>query len=132
MPSYGLESVSGFFIKPEAIYNISRTENLIQYEGKNYNLEPGDLVKTESNLYLRSTYFGSIFGLDCNFNFRSLSVTLNAKFDLPVMREMRREEMRKNLTRLKGDYKADTTFKRIYSPFKFGMADWSVIATEES
>jgi hypothetical protein len=127
----GLESISGFFIDPDAIYLISRSENLIRYQDKTFNLQPGDLIRTESNLYLRSSYFGKVFGLDCVFNFRSLSVTLNSKLELPLIREMRQEEMRRNLTRLKGEVKADTTIGRSYPSFRFGMADWSVTGTEE-
>jgi hypothetical protein len=131
VPTTGLESVSGFFINPDAAYLISRTDNIIRYQDKTYNLEPGDLIRTESNLYLRSSYFGKVFGLDCKFNFRSLSVTVNSKLELPLIREMRQEEMRKNLTRLKGEVVADTSIGRSYPLFKFGMADWSVNASEE-
>jgi hypothetical protein len=126
-----LESVSGFFINPAATYLISRKENIIRYLDNSFNLEPGDLIRTESNLYLRSSYFGKVFGLDCNFNFRSLSVTINTKLELPLIREMRQEEMRKNLNRIKGEVNADTSIGRSYPMFKFGMADWSAIATEE-
>ena len=131
VPEPNLESVTGFFINPEAKYIISRTENKISYQDKVFNLEPGDLIRTESNLYLKSSYFGKVFGLDCNFNFRSLSVTVRSKLELPLIREMKQEEMRKNLNRLKGDVKADTTIGRSYPMFKFGMADWSVNATQE-
>ena len=131
VPSQGLESISGFFINPEATYIIDRSENQIRYQDKTYNLEPGDLIRTESNLYLKSTYYGTIFGLDCIFNFRSLSVKVNSKLELPLIREMRQEEMRRNLTRLKGEVKADTAIGRSYPLFKFGMADWSATATEE-
>jgi hypothetical protein len=131
VPSPGLESISGFFINPEAVYSISKTKNEIIYQNKTFKLETGDLVRTESNLYLKSSYFGKIFGLDCTFNFRSLSVTVSSKLELPLIREMRQEEMRKNLTRLKGDVIADTAIGRSYPLFKFGMADWSAIATEE-
>jgi hypothetical protein len=131
IPSTDLESVSGFFIKPEAEYLISRRENLIKYQEKTLNLEPGDLIRTESNLYLRSSYFGKVFGLECIFNFRSLSVTINSKLELPMIREMRQEEMRRNLSRLKGEMKADTTIGPTHPFFRLGMADWSAIATEE-
>ena len=130
-PSQDLESITGFFITPDAPFNISRTENKITYQSNTYNLEPGDLVRTESNLYLRSSYFGKVFGLECIFNFRSLSVMINTRLELPLIREMRLEEMRKNLTRLKGELKADTAIGRSYPLFKFGMADWSVNANEE-
>jgi cell division protein FtsN len=131
IPSTGLESISGFFINPGATYTIDRSENRIVYQGKTFNLEPGDLIRTESNLYLRSSYYGQIFGLECIFNFRSLSVTVNSKLELPYIREMRLEEMRRNITSLKDEVKADTDIGRTYPLFKFGMADWSAIATEE-
>jgi cell division protein FtsN len=131
IPTPGLESVSGFFINPSATYTISRTENLIRYQDKTFNLQPGDLIRTESNLYLKASYFGKVFGLDCIFNFRALSVSVNSKLELPMIREMRQEEMRRNLTRLKGEIKADTNIARSYPLFKFGMADWSAIAAEE-
>ena len=131
VPEQNLESISGFFISPEATYIISRKDNIIRYQDKTFNLIPGDLIRTETNLYLRSSYFGKVFGLDCNFNFRSLSVTVNSKLELPLIREMRQEEMRKNLNRLKGEVKADTTIGRSYPLFRFGMADWSVNASEE-
>lgn len=132
IPSFELESVSGFFIDPQATYSVSRTDNKIVFKGKTYNLNAGDIVKTETNLYLNSRYFSEVFGLDCKFNFRSLTATITSQFDLPVILELRREEMRKNLTRLKGGFQADTTFDREYHLFKFGMADWSVISSQES
>ena len=131
VPSQKLESITGFFINPDATYTISRTENQIRYQDKIYHLEPGDLIATESNLYLKSSYFGKVFGLDCAFSFRSLSVIITSKLELPLIREMRQEEMRKNLTRLKGGVVADTTIGRSNHLFKFGMADWSVNAMEE-
>ena len=130
-PENDLISVSGFFIHPDAKFFISRRENLITYQDKTFNLETGDLIRTESNLYLKSSYFGKIFGLDCSFNFRSLTVTVNSQLELPLIREMRLEEMRNNLTRLKGEVVADTTIGRTYPLFQMGMADWSVTAAEE-
>ena len=44
---------------------------------------------------------------------------------------MRLEEMRQNITRLKGDPEVDTTIGRSYPGFRFGMADWSVYANEQ-
>ena len=130
-PASDQESISGFFINPEAAYLIDISANEIVYQGKNTKLNPGDLIRTESNLYLRSKYYGQIFGLDCVFNFRNLSVTVNSKLELPYIRELRLEEMRRNLTRLKGEMKADTNIGRTHPMFRFGTADWSAIATEE-
>ncbi|MCX6335480.1 MAG: SPOR domain-containing protein [Bacteroidia bacterium] len=131
IPSAGLDSISGFFINPEAKFYISRVNNRIIYQEKVHDLPQGDLIHTESNLYLRSIHFGGIFGLNCDFNFRSLSVIVNSELELPLIKEMKQEEMRRNLTRLKGESIADKTIGRSYPKFRFGMADWSAIGTEE-
>jgi len=131
VPAPDFKSVSGFFINPEAEYLISRTDNLIRYNGKTISLNDGDLIRTETDLYLRSGYFGSVFGLTSVFSFRNLTVTVSSRLELPLIREMRLEEMRYNLTRLRGNVTADTTIGRTYPMFKFGMADWSVTAREE-
>lgn len=129
--SPGFDSITGFFINQEASYLIDRLQNRIDYKQKAFEIKPGDMIRTETNLYLKSNYFGEVFGLQCSFSFRSLSVTLNTKLELPIIREMRQEQMRKNINQLKGDIKADTTIQRSYPLFHFGMADWSVISSQQ-
>ena len=126
-----LDSVSGFFINQQAVYLIDQPHNRIVFQGKTFDLKQGELIRTETNLYLKSNYFGQVFGLDCAFSFRSLAVTLNTKLELPMIREMRLEQMRSNISRLKGETKADTTILQSHPAFALGMADWSVIATQQ-
>jgi len=125
-PSAQLDSISGFFINQSATYLIDNIHNRITFQDKVYDLKSSDMVKTETALYLKSNYFGQIFGLDCVFNFRSLSVMLTTKLELPIIKEMKLEEMRNNINRLKGEVKTDTVIDRKYPLFHFGMADWSV------
>jgi hypothetical protein len=129
-PSQGLDSISGFFINREATYLINYPANKIRFQDRIYTVIKGDLIRTESNLYLKSDYLGRIFGLECNFNFRSLTVTINSKLELPVIKEMRLEEMRRNMARLKGEIKADTNLGRTHPFFRLGMADWTITGTE--
>jgi len=129
-PSPQMDSISGFFINQEATFLIDKKNNRILYKGKVFTLRPDDLIRSEGNLYLRSDYFGQIFELTCKFNFRSLSVNLSSRLELPVIREMRLELMRSNLSRLKGEMTADTTIPRHYPLFRLGMADYSIIATQ--
>ena len=126
-----LDSVTGFFINPQATYSINRIKNRITFQGKSYNLRSSDIIKTETNLYLKSNWFGQIFGLECSFNFRSLAVLLNTKLDLPIIKEMRLEQMRAGISKLKGEAKTDTTIGRKYPLVHFGMADWSAISTQQ-
>ena len=129
--SPGFDSITGFFINQKAAYLIDRVNNRIVYQQKVFDLQPGDMIRTETNLYLKSGYFGQVFGLQCTFSFRSLSVTLNTKLELPIIREMRQEQMRQNISQLKGEIKADTTIQRSYPLFHFGMADWSAISSQQ-
>lgn len=129
--SYDLDSVSGFFLNPADTYLISNRDNHIIFKGNQIKLNPGDLIRTETNLYLKGNYFSDIFGLVCTFNFRGLSVTLQTKHELPIIREMKQELMRKNLSILKREIKADTLIGRNYSLFKLGMADWAVFSQQQ-
>ncbi|MBN1107611.1 MAG: SPOR domain-containing protein, partial [Bacteroidales bacterium] len=131
VPASGLDSISGFFIDQEARYYISRPSNKIIYREKLFELPDGDLIRTDLNLYLKSSWFGSIFGLNCAFHFRSLSAVITTELELPLIREMKQEEMRLNLSRLRGDFVADRTIGRTYPKFRFGMADWSAISSQE-
>ena len=51
---------------------------------------------------------------------------------MPVIREMRLEQMRANMSHLRGEVKTDTTIARKYPLLHLGMADWSVISTQQS
>jgi len=126
----GFDKISGFILAENDPYLIDRNELKIEYQKKTFRIKKGDLLRTETNLYLRSDYFGEIFGLECAFNFRSLTVVLNTKIELPVIREMRNEQMRKNINQIKGDITADSVVRRDYPFFRFGVADWSLISTQ--
>ena len=124
--SPGFNYIDGFFIDEKARYRIDREQNTIEYNNRAFRLNPGDLLRTETNLYLKSNYFGEIFGLEASFNFRSLSVNLNTSVELPIIREMRLEQMRRNVGQLTGDIIADTTIAPRYPLFRLGVADWNI------
>ncbi len=129
--SSSLDTISGFFLSPQATYQIDRLNKIITYEGKKFSLKTNDIIRTDTNLYLLSKYFGEIFGLDCKFNVRTLSVNLTTKLELPVIRELRLEQMRKNIVKFKGETKVDTAIGRNRSAFNFGMANWSIISNQQ-
>ncbi len=100
IPSTNLDTISGFFINQEATFLIDRENNQIRYADQLFELNAGDLIRTGTNLYLRRFYFGHIFGLDADFNFRTMSIRINPRMELPAIREMRQQAMRKNMKRL--------------------------------
>lgn len=127
----GFDSVSGFYLNEASNYLIDRKNNTIYLGKKVFNLHPGDFVRSETNLYLKSSYLGEIFGLNSSFNFRSLLVNISTQLELPVMREKRLELMRNNISKLNGELIADTIIPQKYSLAHFGMLDWSVISTKQ-
>ena len=131
-PSNDFTSIEGFLIDRAATYNIDGVTHQIIYQDKKYQLQSSDIITNESGIYLRSGIFGRVFGLDCQFSFRSLSVKLVTNAELPALREMKLEAMHRNLNQLNWDRKADTTIKRKFSLFRLGMLDWSVIGNGES
>lgn len=126
------DSITGFFINPKAAYLIDKAHNKIIYQDTIFSIDPNDFIRSENILYLKTDYFGKIFGLDCSFNFRNLSITLNTKLELPAIREMQLEQMRRNITQLKGDKKADTTIKRKFTLLSLSMADWAIINLQQA
>lgn len=128
--SAGLDSVSGFFLLQKDTYVIDKTKNQISLRDKVYTLKADDLIRTPSGLYLRSAVF-ALFGLDCAFNFRALSVNLTTKLDFPALHEKRQELMRQNISSLNSNAVADTTISRKFSVFNFGSADWSATSTQQ-
>ena len=124
-PSHELDSIAGFIVNPQASFLIDFIGNKIIYRGKEIQLKKGDLLKTDGDLFLRTEVFGEVFGLDCRFEFRSLTVIMKSRIDLPAILELQQHQMRQNISHLKGERKADTTIKRKFPMFALGTADWS-------
>jgi len=127
----GSDTLAGYLTNPKDIFLIDQVNNTITYNNASTVLKQNELISTGTGIYLKAFYFGKIFGLDCVFNFRNLSVALSVKADLPLLRVMQQELIRKNLNRLKEEKKPDTTIRRKFSFFQLGMADWMVTATQE-
>jgi cell division protein FtsN len=129
--SPGFDTISGFFIDENVDYLIDRVQNRIIVQDRVFDLKFDDLLLEETGLYMKTTVYGQVFGLVCTFDFRRLMVTLNTELELPLIREMRQEQVRSNLRRLKGEVEADTNIGRSYPGFHIGMADWSVYSTQK-
>ncbi len=120
------QSISGFFIEPKAIYRIDKRNNKISYSEKIFTLNSEDLVMIGNTIFLRSDYYGQIFGLNCRFDMYNLSVSITTKIQLPAMRDKQLDMMHRNLKTLTGEQKADTSIGRHFTFFNIGAADWSI------
>ncbi|HQG08784.1 MAG TPA: hypothetical protein PKX96_08545 [Dysgonamonadaceae bacterium] len=125
VPSASLDSISGFLIKEENRYLIDNRNKKIFFAGKDYPVNENQLLTMGTDLFMDTRLFGEIFGLDCQFNFRSLSVNIKPSFELPAIREMRLQQYRKNIDQLKGQVQADTTLNQQHNLWRFGMVDWA-------
>lgn len=126
------DSISGYFIDMRSTFLIDQNKLQIVFKNKTYKLNAKDFVQTEEFLYLKSSWFAEVFGLDCFFDFRSLSVNLASTADLPAVREIHQLAMRKNLVHLTGEKSADTIIGRSGDRFHAGTADWSILTTRET
>ena len=125
-------TIHGSVIDPKAVFEINQLKSSIIYKGKTFTLKPADLIRTEAGIYLKTEFYGQIFGLNCLFKFHSLSIILTTTLELPAIRDMKLTQMRKNINSLYGKNKVDTSVKNEYPVFDFGVADWSVTATQDN
>lgn len=127
-----LDSIKGFYIQERDTFLIDRPGNHIYFKGTAHDVSDHGLLHSETGLYLNIKYFKTVFGLDGTFYFRRLVVSMTSDVELPAIREARQDLMRKNVSRLKGEIKADTAIGRSYPFFHFGMADWAVMSSQQS
>lgn len=124
--------ISGYLLNPDSKFQIDFTKQEIIFKEISYPLTASDIIVTPTTYYLKSDFFGEIFGLNADFNFRSLSIKLNTELELPQVRELRLQKMRDNLKTLKEGFVADTTINRNYPFFKAGTVDWGIITTQQT
>jgi hypothetical protein len=126
------DHISGFLIDEVRRYVIDHSNLTITIDSRTITLQEDDILRTNEGLFLYTGVFGVAFGLHCTFNFRSLSVELKTDLELPAIREMRLQQMRRNIERLRGEVEVDTTIGRHYHLFRFGMLDWALSSTQIS
>jgi hypothetical protein len=129
-PSLSGDSISGFFADEEKRYLIDATTHRIKFQDNVFEVGSAAFILRSDKLLLSAKYFEQVFGLECAFHFRSLSISVQSKIELPAIRELRNREMRKNIRRLTGEVQADTTYPRSFPIFFPGVLDWSVYSTQ--
>jgi hypothetical protein len=121
--------LEGFIDKAEHTYLINSTKGDITINKTVTDIKTG-LTSQMGILYMESSLFGQLFGLNLTFNFRSLAVSLKPDFELPVLKEQRIENLRSNIQKSPGEIIPDTVIDRKYHMFRFGMVDWSVMSAQ--
>ncbi len=122
-------SLGGFIEKESRIYSINYDTKQIKIDARIIDTKNG-LVKEMGTLYMETSLFAEAFGITLAFNYRVLTIILKSNFELPVIKELRIEKMRNNLSKLKGEVIVDTILQRAYHLFRFGTLDWSVTSAQ--
>lgn len=129
--SAGGDSLSGYFFGTASEYLIDAARKQISFNGSTLPIPASGLIRSNKTLYLRADLFGDFFKLNCQFDFRSLSVKLFTALELPLFVERRQAFIRSNIGKFENEQKADSTLNREHSFFRTGMADWSFFTTSD-
>ena len=124
--------VSGFIISPEASYLIDIKNLKVSYRDQEFSINEDDFIITRSTLYLKSSIFSEVFGLNTNFNFRRLAIDFDTEIELPIIREKKLERIRDNVNKVRGKIEADTIIEKNYPFLKGGMLDWGITGTQQT
>jgi hypothetical protein len=117
-------SVSGFIEKESQTYSVDMNTNQIKIGAKVIGTKNG-LSKELGALYMESSLFAEAFGITLTFNFRALTILLKSNFELPILKQLRIEKLRTNVSKVKGEVVADTTVRRDYHILKMGNMDYA-------
>lgn len=123
-PSSDRQSISGFFIHENTRYTIDSRTGEITIGARKFTTN--GLIFSQSRVFLASTEWGKIFDLHMRFNFRALEVTLTTNLELPVVREMLREQARRALLHTEERINADKYAPLDRSIINGAVVDWSV------
>jgi len=119
-------TISGFYLNEKNVYRIDNTNHSISIGKKKIELKPTDIIYTDTDIFLKSDYFASLFGLENAFNMRKLTIVMSSQLELPIIKEMRLAKIRENLQKMKHGFIPDTTIVRDRPVFQFGTASWFV------
>jgi len=124
------DTVQGSFLPAIPSYTIDYNNGVIWIGRQPIYLKSGDAVRLEDGLYLRAPLFEKVFGLRADFNFRSLTVNLTSRTELPVIRETRLAEGRTQLAAGPSALRVDTAIQPTFRAFSFGAADWMMTVVQ--
>jgi len=123
--------IKGFTGRGNDNYVINGIKKQLLFAGQEYDIS-GKLSENLGTLYLETSVFGDVFGIEANFSFRSLAVAVKADFELPVIKEKRLAQSRSAISNSRFEREADKVIDRDYHYFSPGTVDWSVSSTQQT
>lgn len=121
------DKLTGFIENESKPYRIDIIERQITI-GINIISSPNGLYKHAGAIYIESNVITEAFGLNMVFNYRSLTIMMDANFELPLVKKARLDKIRQNVTMLQSqnEVKIDTVIGRNYHLLKGLAVDWLV------
>lgn len=120
---------SGFLISRGNKYEIDLTRSMGKCEGRSLQLSSDDYVITPDELYLRRELFGTLFGLDMEFSFSALQVSLKLNEEFPSYKRLKRKREHAKLSSRKIASRDIKRLRRNREYFGGGVLDWSISAS---
>lgn len=122
----------GYIRGMDDTYRIDVLDSTIVYQGNIFGLSETDIKKQRSTIFLGQEILYKVFGLKSTFNYRNLSVLLQAEAPLPYVKKLFRDKLRNNLNKYPGHPVADTTLIRYNSELEIGTATWDIFTSQRS
>ncbi len=119
------EIIEGHLLDQNDGYQINLSDKSITYKDSTHLLPSKALQEMDGLIFLNSQFFGEIFGLYSEFDYRSLAVKLQPEVELPIYKQIRRDQIRNNMGGSRVE-NADTVFRPKYSMIKLGGFDWDL------
>lgn len=85
---------SGFYADPDVPYTIDASSRRITIGTREVPLQPAEMIADSTGILLRSDVLERAFGLEVDVDLGALVLDLNSELTLPIVRRMRREQMR--------------------------------------
>ena len=122
---------TGFIENESRPYVIDFQERKISI-GKTSIYSPNGLFKETDIIYVESNLLNEAFGLNMIFNYRSLSIVMDANFELPLVKKARLEKIRQNVSMLQSQNEviSDTVVGRNYHLINGLAVDWAVYTNQ--
>lgn len=122
---------TGFIENESRPYVIDFQERKISV-GKTSIYSPNGLFKETDIIYVESNLLNEAFGLNMIFNYRSLSIVMDANFELPMVKKARLEKIRQNVSMLQSQNEviSDTVVGRNYHLINGLAVDWAVYTNQ--
>jgi hypothetical protein len=124
-------NLNGFIENESKLYSIDFDKQQI-IVGKKLIHIPNSIVKELNSIFVESTVFTEAFGINMVFNYRSLSIKMDAKFEFPIIKKKRIDKIRNNVAKdqFKSEKKMDTLIGRKYHVMNGLSLDWSFLSNK--